>query len=118
MAKDVEAKYPTLFAVLTRASERRVKSGWLAIITLILEFLGPLLENCFEDEDSFAEQVTDPNWFQVRRLERAVFRGLRRDKVGKARFRRGKARQIVDDIAAEVSEAKRSELAKCFSEVN
>lgn len=114
----VEAKYPAILAVLKRASQRRVKSGWLAIITLIMEFLAPLLENCFEDEDAFIEQVTDPNWFQTRRLERAIFRGLRRDRVGKAKHRKGKARQIADDFAAEVSEAKRKELATCFSEVN
>lgn len=116
--QDAEARYPIILGVLERASTRRAASGWLAFITLIMEFLGPLLENCFESEEAFIEQVSDPNWFQTRRLERAVFRGLRRDRVGKARYRRGMARQIVDDFAAEVSEAEHKELAKCFAEVS
>lgn len=116
--ENVEAKYPAILAILRRASQRRVKSGWIAFITLIMEFLAPLLEGCYDSEEAFIEQVTDPNWFQTRRLERAVFRGLRRDRVGKAKHRRGMSRQIVDDFAAEVSEAEHKELARCFSEVS
>jgi hypothetical protein len=118
MPAAVAEKYPNMLALLKRAASRRLKSEWIIIIEMILEFLGPLLEQCFDDAEAFTEVARDPNVFQSRRMERAVLRGLRRDDIGEARYRRARAKQIVDDICAEACEATNAELAKCYADVS
>lgn len=115
---DANVKRVTMVAIITRAAGRRKAGTWVELISLVMEFLGPLLENCFDNQASFVEAVSEPNRFQLARMQRDILKGLRRDRIGHARYRAGRACQIVDDLCSEATEASPEELALCFAELD